>query len=246
MDPTPTPSTTTAVVNVTLSNYWLATGIVIATVVVIALALAFMWIYHRRALRTLEVLASTPGAPPIGVMSQDAYGSQFTQQPKVIVGSVDGQKGVGLMYVIKDVDDGDAVTWDIPDADVEVVSNSAVIAKFKKDGTHTVNAKVVDAAGTDLPVQPMTVTIKPQTVAAPGVVIPFVLKNWGRLVVVLFGAGVVAALMATKILDSAAGIGVLGVLLGAGVASTATGGGAAETAATKPAQQRQNNAAEDD
>lgn len=79
-------------------------------------------------------------------------------------------------------------------------------------------------------------TIRPPataTASAPALVIPFVVKNWGRLVIVLFGVGVISALMATKILDAAAGVGILGTLLGAGAVS-ATTGGTTDTPAQRP------------
>lgn len=246
MNPTPTPSPTTTAVNAALSNYWIAVAILLVTAVVIVLVLTFMWLYHRKALDTLTTIATTPGGPPVGIESNDAFSDTMSLVRRiVVVGSAEGQKGIGLMYVLQGLEPNEKAEWKVDGATVEVVANNAAIVKFTKDGTHTVDATVMTKTDDDKwesiaqPVRPLKVTIAPaKATAATAIMIPFVVKNWGRLVVIILGAGLISTLMALRVLDSAAGIGALGVLLGVGVTTTATAGTTAGASPNAPTQQQ--------
>ncbi|MEV5071246.1 hypothetical protein MRBLMI12_002873 [Microbacterium sp. LMI12-1-1.1] len=238
----PAPSSTpgdpaTGAVDVALSNYYLAIGLLLGAIVVIVLALVFAWLYHRDALRTIEKLATTPGAPPVAIDSGAAVERGIHVGP-AIIGSNVAHKDTAVMFTVEDLADGATVSWDVQGATIEEIDGGrTILATFAEDGTYKVRATVTDAGGTETELEPKQVTIQPPVAAsapAPALVIPFVVKNWGRLVIVLFGVGVISALMATKILDAAAGVGILGTLLGAGAVS-ATTGGTADTPAQRPA-----------
>ncbi|WP_243075681.1 hypothetical protein [Microbacterium sp. SS28] len=213
------PASTAA--NVALSNYYLALTLFIGAIVVIAIALTFAWMYHRAALTTIQKLAKS-GKQAVTTSSDDALTEGVDSEP-AIVGSSAGTKGEDLMFTVTNLADGEIVTWDVSGATFnEVDGGRTIVAQFASDGNYKVRASITDKADVKRELEPKEVKIGAQATApAPAIVIPFVVKNWGRLVIVLFGVGVISALMATKILDAAAGVGILGTLLGAGaVAST--------------------------
>lgn len=220
--PSPEPlDPASTVANVALSNYYLAVTLFIGAIVVIALALTFAWMYHRAALTTIQKMAKS-GKQAVATTSEDALTEGVDSEP-AIVGSSAGTKAEDLMFTVTNLADGDTVTWDVSGATFhEVDSGRTIVAQFAADGTYKVRASITGKTGAKRELEPKEVKVGPQTAApAPAIVIPFVVKNWGRLVIVLFGVGVIAALMATQILDAAAGVGILGTLLGAGaVAST--------------------------
>ena len=81
---------------------------------------------------------------------------------------------------------------------------------------------------------PAPVSPPPETPATAGLVLPFVMRNWSRFVVVVFGTGVVAALMFAGVITAQGGIGLLGPLLGVGAVTAATPEPAAPAAPTAP------------
>ena len=226
--PSPTPGGSGAV-DVALSDYYLAVGLLVSAIVVIVLALVFAWLYHRDALRVIEKLATTEGAPPVTIDSGGAVERGIGVGP-AIVGGGSGQKEAPLMFTVEHLGDGATVAWEVSGATIdEIDGGRTILATFAAEGDYEVRATVTEADGTEVPLASKRVKIAAPPVAAasaPAIAIPFVVKNWGRLVIVLFGVGVISALMATRILDAAAGIGILGTLLGAGAVSATTGGSA--------------------
>lgn len=233
--PGPTPADPAAV-DVALSNYYLAVGLLVSAIVVIILALAFAWLYHRDALRVIEKLATTEGGPPVGIDSGAAVERGVRVGPAIVGGST-GQKDTALMFTVENLPDDATVAWDVEGATIERIDGGrTILATFAADGSHKVAATVTQADGNRIELEAKEVEIGPKpgaAASAPPIVIPFVVKNWGRLVIVLFGVGVISALMASQILDAAAGIGILGALLGAGAVSATTGGSSEAPAAPR-------------
>lgn len=230
----PSPSPTSgpgAQADITLSNYFLATLLFSGAIVVIILALAFALIYHKMILRVIRKAAKR-GAPVISEVDGVGIQSKVTQPVETkISGPKDGAPSAKLEYTLEGVTAGATVTWVAENGDPSKGEGPTFATRFDKPGSYRVTATATESAGStkDYP--------KDVTIAAPGgtagspIVLPFVIKNWGRLVIVIFGVGVISALMSTKILDAAAGIGILGTLLGVGAA---TSGSSADKPPTPP------------
>lgn len=149
----PSPSSTpadpaTGVVDVALSNYYLAIGLLLGAIVVIVLALVFAWLYHRDALRTIEKLATAPGAPPVAIDSGGAVERSIHVGP-AIIGSNVAQKDTAVMFTVEDLADDATVSWDVQGATVEEIDGGrTLLATFAEDGTYEVRATVTDTGGT--------------------------------------------------------------------------------------------------
>lgn len=227
--PTPFDPASTAA-NVALSNYYLAILLLCAAVGVIALALGFAWAYHREVLRVVHGAVTGPNPAPLGT-TNDEVGVQSSEAE--IVGPDRAEKAAELVFTVRNVASAANVTWVAEGSTTSSHSGSTLVTTFTADGEYKVEATYPEQVDGSTETRTLTkaVIIGPHPAASaaansqgPPIAIPFVVKNWGRLVVVLFGVGVIAALMATRVLESAAGVGILGTLLGAG-AVAATGGG---------------------
>jgi hypothetical protein len=217
-EPTNTPFDPAATVaNAALSNYYMAIGILIAAIVVIVIALGFALLYHRRALEVIAVAV----ARGQGVSTESDEVAKGLSTDARIKGPKTGMPNEELLFGLAGVESDKTVNWRADKATPSSQGGATFTTTFEKAGEYTIEATVEglpDAVKHSITIGAAT------TAAAPTpVVIPFVLKNWGRLVIVLFGVGVIAALMSTRIVSAEAGIGILGALLGAGATAVATG-----------------------
>lgn len=131
-------------------------------------------------------------------------------------------------FAVQRVDTAQAVTWRAEGATPSSGSGYSFVTTFNKPGDYEILATFSDSSGTETALQKkVKIGATSSGPAASAIVLPFVIKNWGRLVIIIFGVGVISAVMAAKILDAAAGIGILGTLLGVG-AVTATSGGSGD------------------
>ena len=226
--PAPSPTSvdpTTATVNVALSNYFLALGLLVAAVVVIIIALGFALLYHARLLSTITAAVKT-NREHLGTTSDDV--TKSLDLAPSIVGPDEGSEAGELVFAVRRVDTAQAVTWKAEGATPSSGSGYSFVTTFNKPGDYEIHATLTDSSGTETALQKkVKIGATSSGPAASAIVLPFVIKNWGRLVIIIFGVGVISALMATKILDAAAGIGILGTLLGVG-AVTATSGGSGD------------------
>jgi hypothetical protein len=217
--PTPTPFDPAATAaNVALSNYYLAIILIVAAIVVIVIALGFAWIYHRKA---LEVIMSAVSRGAQVGSPADGGATTLGNGPR-IVGPSSATPSEEVFFGLADVDASKTVAWTAEGGSPSAGGEHTFTTMFAAEGEYIVEVQIVGEP------QPLTRTVTVGTPAgsAPApIAIPFVLKNWGRLVIVLFGVGVIAALMATAVISAEAGIGILGALLGVGATAAASGGG---------------------
>lgn len=218
-EPTNTPFDPAATsANIALSNYYMAIILLVAAIAVIVIALAFAFLYHRRALEVIR------GAVAKGqnVKTESSEIVKGLGADARIKGPKTGAPGEELLFGLAGVDSGKTVNWHAKMASPPSQGGQTFTTTFPKAGEYTVEATI---EGFPDPLQ-RTVTIgaAAATSAPVPVVIPFVLKNWGRLVIVVFGVGVIAALMAMRVVSAEAGIGILGALLGVGATTVAAGG----------------------
>lgn len=216
--PTPPPGIPTEAANVAVSNYWLAILLLLASVVVILIALVFAYTYHARVL-TVIALAVNRGA----TVKSDSDDVVAQSRDTEIVGPNAGIPSESQVLTVT-APEGADVTWLAEGGDPNVATGAIFVTRFHKAGRYRVAATIAGSNGGASTLSKDIIIGAPAGAsAAPSIGLPFVMKNWGRLVVVLFGVGVISALMAATILDAAAGIGILGALLGVG-AVTATSG----------------------
>lgn len=217
--PTPTPFDPAATAaNVALSNYYLAIILIVAAIIVIVIALGFAWIYHRKALEV--IMSAVSRGAPVGSPTVSEV-TTLGSGPR-IVGPSNGKPSEELFFGLADVEAGKTVAWTAENATPSAGDAQTFTTTFATEGEHAVR---VDVEGLPETLEKkVTIGVAPSAGAAP-IVIPFILKNWGRLVIVVFGVGVIAALMSTTVISAEAGIGILGALLGVGATAAASGGG---------------------
>ncbi|WP_141932406.1 PKD domain-containing protein [Microbacterium sp. SLBN-146] len=192
-----------------------------AAITVIVIALGFAWIYHRKALQI--IMSAVSRGAILGSPVNEDVGARGVG-PRV-VGPSCGKPSEEFFFVLIGVDASTAVKWTAADGSPSSGDEQTFTTKFAAGGDHTVQVAIDGVA------EPLTKTVTVGAASGSGapIAIPFVLKNWGRLVIVLFGVGVIAALMVTKTISAEAGIGILGALLGVGATAAAAGGAGGDT-----------------
>lgn len=231
--PSPSPSpgipSPTAAADIALSSYYLAVVLLVISTLVVAIALFFALRYHSKVLQVVGWDVRRNGAH----VTADSSGASVQAQEPSIAGPATAAPGGDLVYALKDVSPAPStVDWTAVGGTLSSHSGDSFLTSFDTAGSFQITA-TYDDSGTSKTIN-KTVAIGATATASSSIALPFVIKNWGRLVVVIFGIGVVSALMAAKILDSTAGVGILGTLLGVGAVSTTTGGnsGGANTTGT--------------
>lgn len=231
MNPTPTPSDpASTAANIALSNYYLAIILIAAAILVIVIALAFALLYHFKALDVIT--SAVKKGAPLATLPSEEVTTQSRGGP-VIVGPGAGDVSEDLAFAVQNAPDGADISWIAEKATTSSGQGSAFVTSFAKAGQYRVTARVGDTGEVTKEVT-IGGTPAASTPSAP-IVIPFVVKNWGRLVIVLFGVGVISALMATRTLSAEAGIGILGALLGVGATAGSSGGSSSDGASTNGA-----------
>ena len=218
--PTPAPGLD-AQADVTLSNFWIAVLLFVGSVAVITIALRFAFSYHNKL---LGVVKSAVDRGDVSLTIDNSDVATLSAEP-AIDGPNAGTPSAKLKYGLIAVDPTLTISWVADKGDPSSGHDATFATRFDSAGSYKVVATYTDSNGqTKTLTRDVKIAAEPTPAATtPGIVLPFVIKNWGRLVIVIFGVGVISALMSTKILDAAAGVGILGTLLGAG-AATATSG----------------------
>ncbi|NKG22040.1 hypothetical protein [Paeniglutamicibacter terrestris] len=235
-EPSPSPGNSSAPAP---ANFNLSTFMLIASFVVIATALFFAMKYHR-ALLEFMTTALAGGTAYAGI-SGDAYpdeGGAANQairrvqaEPAAaqIVGPAIGYSGQELAFVLSTQLFADTqppkklleILWTIDGIKVDGSTQHFLKHTFEKSGPYVVGASAENQSIPPFMISIVASKIAPKT--ASGLSLPFAIQNWGRMVVLLFGLGVVGALMASKTLSSEAGAGLLGAMLGLGAAAVGSG-----------------------
>lgn len=220
---TPEPSSTpfdpaSTAVNIALSNYYMAIIFVVAAILVIVVALVFAHLYHRRA---LNVIATAVRKGQTVATTSDEVARGLGDDAR-IKGPTSGAPNEELLFGLVGVESGKTINWGAVGATPSSQGGDTFTTTFTKAGRYTVKATVEGL--TESLTREVIIGTATGNAASTPVTIPFVLKNWGRLVIVLFGVGVIAALMSTRIISAEAGIGILGALLGVGATAVATAG----------------------
>jgi hypothetical protein len=199
----------------------IAAGVfVVAAVVVIAIGLVFARQYHERLLATIDLAVERGQAGPISTTNESALTETRTRGGAVlgVTGPATVEVGQRATFEATGADEAGDVTWSVEGGGAVPSSGRGTTfdVTFSMPGRAELTVARTDG---------LTATAPVEVVAAPraegeGVVLPFVIRNWARLVVVIFGVGAISALMALGVLSAEGGIGVLGALLGIGGAST--------------------------
>ncbi|MFU8946185.1 hypothetical protein ACLRGF_05555 [Mycetocola zhadangensis] len=192
-----------------------------ASVAVIIIALVFAFNYHAKILNVISMAVAN--GQKVEPSSDDAViqGAETS-----IFGPEVGVPSAKLEFVVVGVDAGLLVSWIAEGGAPASDEGMSFVTLFEKAGDYKVTATYTDADGSTHSLEKTVAIAAPAPApAAAAIALPFVIKNWGRLVIVLFGVGVVSALMSAKILDAAAGVGILGVLLGVGAVTATSGTG---------------------
>lgn len=231
---TPTPSPTPSAPALTATQaagFNLALFVLVASVLVVVLALGFALLYHEKLLRVIRmaVKAGQPVAtavkPVVEQSSTPESGTRSAITP-YIVGPRTGEPEAEMAFVVRGDADDSTVSWTAEGADPNSAEKQSFVTAFAKAGNYVVVANLKDSAGSVTHRIEYIVSVgaaeserkkSPSGVAA--ITLPFVISNWGRLVIVIFGVGVVGALMASAVIQEATGIGILGTLLGVGAAA---------------------------
>lgn len=232
-EPNPSPESSPAVPAASSSGFLsLPTFMLVASFAVIALALFFAMRYHKALLEFMATALA--GGTVYGGKSEKAYVAQrgidaprSDKAPDAhIIGNATAAPGQELLFILSAplFDEQEPrqlvnVQWSVDGASVDGNTTYFLKHAFKKSGPH-----VVEATAGDHAIAPFPVVISGGK-AGSGPSLPFAIQNWGRMVVLLFGLGVVGALMASTVLSSEAGAGLLGALLGIGAATASSGDG---------------------
>ena len=236
---TPSPSPTSgpdAKLDVVASNFVIAGFLLGGSILVIAVALGFAFSYHTKLLEVVKFAVKYNGAR-IGTESSNVAALrsllQSVDSGSDIVGPETGAPSKKLQFSLNSTDIVPPISWTTKDGDPQTFEGATFATRFDSVGTHEVTATYTDSTNVSHPFSKNVTITAPAPTPAPSIVLPFVIKNWGRLVIVIFGVGVISALMSTKILDAAAGIGILGTLLGVGAVTATSGTTGGEPAAPK-------------
>ncbi|TFC87450.1 hypothetical protein [Cryobacterium sp. TMT4-31] len=219
--PSPNPGDPTIAANVALSNYYLAILILVAALAVITIALVFAYNYHVQLLKVINSAVKNGQTPKTTTDDAAIQGAE-----PAILGPDTGVPSTQLVFALMGV--AGEVSWVADGGLPPSGSGTGFATTFDKAGRYKVSATYFDGdnvtktLGKDVVI---AAAEAPVSASSSGIALPFVIKNWGRLVVVIFGVGVISALMSTKILDAAAGVGILGTLLGVGAVTATSGAG---------------------
>lgn len=234
MTATPTPGPTSpapALTAAQAAGFNLALVVLLASVIVVVLALGFALRYHEKLLRVIRMAVkagqpvATQLAPALQERETTSVRPRSIARPQ-IVGPRVGTPADTLVFAIKGDAKESTVRWTAEGADPRSGEEACFVTAFAKAGNYVVVATfnssddaitnrieyIVSVGATDA-------EKKQGASGAAAITLPFVISNWGRLVIVIFGVGVVGALMASAIIQEATGIGILGTLLGVGAAA---------------------------
>ncbi|GAA4375753.1 hypothetical protein [Paeniglutamicibacter cryotolerans] len=197
-----------------------------ASMIVIAAALYFALRYHKLLIDFMGSAlkqGTTYAAEPVAATPRELMPGHADDPVPRIIGASACTPGQEMVFTISppirdSTGDPQQVTWSVDDKEVAGFSEGYLKYTFKKSGTSVVQAEADGAA-----IAPFAVHVEPVKSARPS--LPFAIENWGRMVVLLFGLGIVGALMAISVLSTDAGAGLLGAMLGLGAASAGSGGG---------------------
>gem|GEM_PF-3085954 len=183
-----------------------------ASVLVVIAGLWFAYLYHARLLQTIDLAVEG------GQLIRSENGPAIAQSPdgKVgVSGPTEATPGATVTFKAIGYDDSSKVSWAVEGGKPEpsIGTGSTLEVTFREAGTATVTATVGKESA------PHKVTVSGPRKELTGIVLPFAIQNWGRLVVTTLGVGVVSALMAWDVISAEGGIGLLGALLGIGAAA---------------------------
>lgn len=246
---TPTPSPTPSAPALTAAEVWgfnLALLLLFASVLVVVLALGFALIYHAKLLRVIR-MAVKAGAPVATQFAAAVEGqpvktkeSRESVSPH-IVGPRVGTPADTLVFAIEGDANESTVSWTAEGADPSSAEKPCFVTAFAKAGNYVVVATFnsSDDATTNrieyiISVGAADSARKQSASGAAAITLPFVIGNWGRLVIVIFGVGVVGALMASAVIEEATGIGILGTLLGVGATAAMSASSDVKPGAKEP------------
>lgn len=180
-----------------------------------AAGVVFGLVYHGRLMQTVDTAIARGLFTSASTTDTGAVAAALALEPG-IKGPASATVGSTQWYTA--VDDSGAqqvAAWSIQgDVATATLRTDAQAERagveFRRAGSVSLNA-VVNEQSYTLPI----------TVAAAGgtsaqLTLPFVVRNWGRLLVILAGVAVVGALMASNSLSDSAGAGILGAILGVG------------------------------
>lgn len=210
------------------SRIWTAVVFVLASVSVIAIGLYWSYSYHRRLLGTIDAAIAKGVVKKVDVENIDSLGPRTRGSKQIgVSGPSQAVAGEAVTFTATGIQDAAGVNWTVSGAGAtpESGTGASIVVTFAGSGKATVAPHLSEHVSSPLEV---TVTEPPPPGSAEGIVLPFVLRNWARFVVVIFGVGAIAGLMALSIISAEGGIGLLGALLG-------IGGAAASDADSKPA-----------
>lgn len=196
------------------------------SMIAIAIALGFALKYHRMLISFMgRALAHGKTYDAEAVQTMAARGLALMASPASprIIGAESGTPGQEMVFLIDPpltTQDGSPtpVTWLVDGKPVKGFTGNFLKHTFKKGGEFVIEAK---SDGTSIPLFKVAVA----TAAGGNPSLPFAIENWGRMVIMLFGLGVVGALMSIEVLSSEAGAGLLGAMLGIGAAAVASTSG---------------------
>lgn len=218
-DPTPSPTPDVGgALTMSGAGVLLAVVFFLGSIAVIAIALAFAFQYHAKL---LDVINTAAKSNSVRIGSESSTVGALAGTPQ-IEGPEAGAPSAKLEYSLAGVDPGTTISWTAVGGDPASGNGAGFATRFDSAGTHEVSVEYSDAQNVT---QSLTknVVIAEKVSGPPTIVLPFVIKNWGRLVVVILGVGTVAALMALRIIGAEAGVAILGSLLGFGVATATSG-----------------------
>ncbi len=203
------------------SSEVLAAGVfVLAAIIVIGIGLLFSHRYHERLLQSIDAAIRLGKVDTIATSNDSSLDATRTRgAPQIgVTGPTTVEVGQTAVYEAVGASDPNAVSWSIEggDATPSVGQGASIGVAFSKTGSAVVTAAQEGSTSAPLSVDVIAST---KVGGREGIVLPFVIKNWARFVVVIFGVGAIAALMALGVVSAEGGIGVLGVLLGVGGAT---------------------------
>jgi len=215
--------TTTTTTSSSGYHPWPAVLILIFAALLVVASLGFIYLYHRRLLNSIDqALAEgqTVGTVDDSIGVQGFRANVATDSGIAIAGPADAVAGKPTKFSSTGIPAGATISWTVEgvEADPTTATTADFTTTFKASGAATVKLAVTGQPA----VAPLSVAVKnAATTTTPSVVFPFAVRNWGRLVVVIFGAGLIGALMVLNVISGEGGIGILGALFGVG-AATAT------------------------
>jgi hypothetical protein len=193
--------------------------------VVIVACLLFLSRYHRRLLLTIDraiaVNAGKGVTQPLTTSEDSAFNTLLASTDDIkIKGPVAVVVGQEATFTLEGITDPTGIEWSVSGVDADPTSGTGLSFTTKFSATGTANVSVAGPSGTTTSTGVPVVATPPSPMG--GIVLPFVLRNWGRLVVVIFGAALVGTLMVLNAITSEGGVGLLGALFGVGAATAHT------------------------